>query len=262
MENLKHCRVDIEDQILTITINRPQVLNALSREAHYEMSGIFDRFANDSSLRVAIVTAAGNRAFCVGSDLKSKLESGYEYDEKPPTGFAGFCTRFDLNKPVIAAVNGAAIGGGLEIVLACDLAIAADHVIFSLPEPRVGQAAISASGGVQRLIRQIPFKLAMRIILTAQEITASQALEMGLINEVVPAEELLPRARELAKMIILGAPLAIEASKAVAIASLSSSLERSILDQHPALVKMLMSEDAEEGLKAFYEKRSPCWLGK
>lgn len=263
---LKFSTVEIEDQILTITINRPELLNALHRDAHYELSEIFDAFAGDDSLRVAILTAAGERGFCVGSDLKSKAKAGnplaQSTEEKPSTGFAGLCTRFDLYKPVIAAVNGAAIGGGLELVLACDLAVAAEHAVFSMPEPRVGLAALGGSGGLARIVRQIPFKQAMRLILTAQRITARQALEMGLINEVVPADQVLAKARELAGEIILSAPLAIEASKAVALSSLSSSLERSILDQHPAAMRMLLSADAKEGPLAFSEKRAPRWQGK
>jgi enoyl-CoA hydratase/carnithine racemase len=264
--DLKFSTVEIADQTLTITINRPEVLNALHRDAHYELSRIFDAFAEDSSLRVAILTAAGDRGFCVGSDLKSKAKVGNPFaqstEEKPPTGFAGLCTRFDLYKPVIAAVNGAAIGGGLEVVLACDLAVASEHSIFSMPEPRVGLAALGGIGGLARIVRQIPFKQAMRLILTAQTITARQALEMGLVNEVVPADQVLAKARELAGEILLSEPLAIEASKAVALSSLSSSLERSILDQHPAAMRMLLSEDAKEGPLAFSEKRPPRWQGK
>ncbi|MCE5262420.1 MAG: enoyl-CoA hydratase/isomerase family protein [Deltaproteobacteria bacterium] len=262
--DLKYSSVEIADQIVTITINRPEVLNALHRDAHFELSGIFDEFAGDRSLRVAILTAAGDRGFCVGSDLKSKARVGKPLEqaaETPPTGFAGLCTRFDLYKPVIAAVNGAAIGGGLEVVLACDLAVAAEHSVFSLPEPRVGLAAVGG-GGISRMVRQIPFKQAMRLLLTAQRITARQALEMGLINEVVPADQVLAKARELAREIVLSAPLAIEASKAMALASLSSSLERSILDYHPAAMRMLLSADAKEGPLAFSEKRAPRWQGK
>jgi len=258
---LNHCRTETDGRILVVTIDRPEVLNALNREAHFELSDVFDAFAEDHTLRVAIINAEGDRAFCVGSDLKAKTLSKKPEDEEPPTGFAGICKRFDLNKPLIAAINGAAIGGGLEIVLACDLAVAADHVIFSLPEPRVGQAALGG-GGLQRLVRQIPMKQAMRLILTGEKITAGQALAMGLINEVVPAGDVLAKAREFAELIVLSAPLSIEASKAVALSSLSSSLERSILDQHPAAVRMLMSEDAKEGPRAFSEKRIPRWLGR
>ena len=264
--DVKFCIIEIEDQILTITINRPEVLNALNPEAHFELSRVFDAFAKDSSLRVAILTATGERGFCVGSDLKAKAKVGnplvQSTEEKPPTGFAGLCARFDLYKPVIAAVNGAAIGGGMELVLACDLAVAAEHAVFSMPEPRVGLAALGGSGGLARIVRQIPFKQAMRLILTAQTITARQALEMGLVNEVVPADQVPAKARELAAEILLSAPLAIEASKAVALSSLSSSLERSILDQHPAAMRMLLSEDAKEGPLAFSEKRPPRWQGK
>jgi len=261
LRRLNYCLTDTDGQILTIIVNRPEVLNSLNREAHYELSSVFDEFADDNNLRVAIIAATGDRAFCVGSDLKAKTVSKNPVDEEPPTGFAGLCKRFDLNKPVIAAVNGAAIGGGLEIVLACDLAVAADHAVFSLPEPRVGQAALGG-GGLQRLVRQVPLKQAMYLILTGGKITAAEALAMGLINEVVPASDVLAKARELAEMIILSAPLSIEASKAVALSSLSHSLERSILDHHPAAVRMLMSEDAKEGPRAFSEKRAPRWLGR
>lgn len=261
LNNLNFCKAEIDEQILTITINRPEVMNALTREAQYELSHLFDYFAQANSLRVAIITAAGERGFCVGSDLKAMAAYGDKRpaDMEPPTGFAGITMRFDLNKPVIAAVNGAAIGGGVEIVLACDLAVAAEHATFALPEPLVGMAAIGG-GGVQRIVRQIPLKQAMEFVLTADKISAEQALSMGLINAVVPAGEVLAKAREMAKKIIKCAPLSIEASKAVMLASLA--LERSILDRHPAYVKMLASQDALEGPKAFTEKRAPRWQGR
>ncbi|TQI73972.1 short chain enoyl-CoA hydratase [Bosea sp. AK1] len=261
MSELKFTKVSAENGILTVTINRPHVLNALSNDAHHELAGIFDRFASDPALRVAILTAAGERAFCVGSDLKAKAEAGTSVEASPVTGFAGLCMRFDLNKPVIAAVNGQAFGGGVEIVLACDLAIAAEHVVFSLPEPLVGLAALGG-GGLQRLARQVPLKQAMRLILTGERISAQRAAEIGLINEVVPATELMTKAQELARQIVRCAPLAIEASKAVALSSLSSSLERSILDQHPTAVRLWASQDAIEGPKAFAEKRQPVWQGR
>lgn len=261
MPEHKHARTTAEDGVLTVTIDRPHVLNALSDEAHHELAAIFDGFAADPSQRVAILTAAGERAFCVGSDLKAKAEAGTSVEKGPATGFAGLCMRFDLNKPVIAAVNGHAFGGGVEIVLACDLAVAADHAVFSLPEPLVGLAALGG-GGLQRLVRQIPLKHAMRLILTGERIDARRAAELGLVNEVVPADRLMAKARELAQQIVRCAPLAIEASKAVALSSLSSPLERSILDQHPAAVRLWASQDAVEGPKAFAQKRRPVWQGR
>ncbi len=261
MPELKYTKVAAEDGILIVTINRPEVLNALNNEAHHELSGVFDRFAADSSLRVAILTSAGERAFCVGSDLKAKADAGKAAEDSPPTGFAGLCMRFDLNKPVIAAINGHAFGGGVEILLACDLAVAADHAVFSLPEPLVGLAALGG-GGLQRLVRQIPLKQAMRLILTGERISARRALEIGLVNEVVPAADLMETAKALARQITRCAPLAIEASKAVALSSLSSSLERSILDQHPTAVRLWASQDAIEGPRAFAEKRPPVWQGR
>lgn len=261
MFELKYTKAVAEDGMLTVTIDRPEVLNALNNEAHHELAGIFDRFAADSTLRVAILTSTGERAFCVGSDLKAKAAAGTSVEASPATGFAGLCMRFDLNKPVIAAVNGHAFGGGVEIVLACDLAIAADHAVFSLPEPLVGLAALGG-GGLQRLVRQVPLKHAMRLMLTGERISAQRAAEIGLINEIVPAAELMTKARALAAQVVRGAPLAIEASKAVALASLSSSLERSILDQHPTAVRLWASQDAVEGPRAFAENRPPVWQGR
>jgi len=245
---------------MTLTIQRPEVLNALNREAHRELAQAFDAFATDTALRVAIITGAGERSFCTGSDLKAKSQRAYDPDESPASGFAGLAKRFDLNKPVIAAVNGFALGGGLEIVLACDLVVAAEHASFGFPEPLVGQAALS--GGVQRLVRQIPFRQAMQMLLTCERISAARALELGLINEVVPRESLMTRARALAAQIVRAAPLAIEATKAVALATMSGSLERCIVDHHQTSVRMLLSEDGAEGPKAFAEKRAPVWRGR
>ena len=260
MSDFKHIRAESGEQILTLTIQRPEVLNALNREAHRELAQAFDAFAADPGLRVAIITGAGERGFCTGSDLKAKSQRAYDPDESPASGFAGLAKRFDLNKPVIAAVNGYALGGGLEIVLACDLVVAAEHASFGFPEPLVGQAALS--GGVQRLVRQIPFRQAMQMLLTCERISAARALEVGLINEVVPKEALMARARALAAQIVRAAPLAIEATKAVALATMSGSLERCIVDHHQASLRMLLSEDGAEGPKAFAEKRAPVWRGR
>ena len=260
MSHYEHVLVEREGAILWITINRPASLNALNPQAHREVSAALDTFAAEPELRVAVLTGAGNRAFCVGSDLKSRAERNA--DDHPPTGFGGISHRFDLMKPVIAAVNGLAIGGGVEIVAACDMAIATDHAEFSLPEPRVGLAALGG-GGLQRLARNMPLKHAMDLVLTGRRIGALEAKAMGLINDVVPAAELRARTRQVAGMIIAGAPLAIEASKQVMLQSLEmGSLEAALRARYPAAERMLASEDAKEGQRAFVEKRQPRWQGR
>lgn len=260
MDAFEHCRLERDGAVLTITIDRPAALNALHPPAHAELSRAFDLFAADPDLRIAILTGAGKRAFCVGSDIKVRAQSGR--DDHPPTGFAGLTHRFDLFKPVIAAVNGLALGGGLEIVVACDLAIAAEHAEFALPEPLVGLAALGG-GGLHRLARQIPLKQAMWLALTGKRISARDAKAIGLVNEVVPAAELMPRVRALAQDMLACAPLAIEASKQVMLQSLAhGDLAAALAATYPAAERMLASEDAAEGQRAFAEKRKPNWRGR
>lgn len=254
------CLIEREGGILWIRINRPHVLNALDPATHYAMASALDTFAAEPAMRVAILTGAGERAFCVGSDLKARAETNS--DDHPSTGFAGLTHRFGLAKPIIAAINGLAIGGGVEIVLASDVAIAADHAEFSLPEPHVGLAALGG-GGLQRLARHLPLKFAMDIALTGRRLTASEAQQMGLINQVVPAAELERHARDKAELIMAGAPLAIEASKRVMHESLRfTDLEAAIRHNYAAGERMLASEDAIEGQAAFVEKRKPLWRGR
>jgi crotonobetainyl-CoA hydratase len=260
MSGYDHVLIERDQAILWITINRPSSLNALNPLAHREVSAALDTFAGDSELRVAVLTGAGDRAFCVGSDLKARAEANA--DDHPPTGFAGLTHRFDLAKPVIAAVNGLAMGGGVEIVAACDLAIAADHAEFALPEPRVGLAAFGG-GGLQRLARALPLKQAMDLVLTGRRISAHEAKVMGLINDVVSRAELRARTRNVAELIIEGAPLAVEASKQVMLQSLEmASLEAALRARYPAAERMLASADAREGQRAFLEKRKPRWQGR
>ena len=256
----QYCIVERDQHVLTITINRPEVLNAPHPPAHAELARAFDLFAADSELRVAILTGAGDRAFCVGTDLKVRAETGR--DDHPETGFAGLTHRFDLFKPVIAAVNGLALGGGIEIVTACDIAIAADHARFALPETKVGLAALGG-GALQRLARQLPLKEAMMLALTGRKIDAEEGRHISLINQVVPAAELGACVHALAEDIITGAPLAIEASKQVMLQSLDEpDLEKAIRATYPSAERMLASEDAREGQQAFVEKRKPRWLGR
>ena len=260
MNDFRHIRVARDGQVLHITIDRPEVLNALHPPAHRELARAFDRYAADADLRVAILTGAGTRAFCVGSDLKLRAEAGR--DDHPESGFAGIAKRFDLFKPVIAAVNGLALGGGVEIVMACDLAIAAADAQFGLPEPRVGLAALGG-GGLQRLARQLPMKQAMWLALTGNRIGAETARQIGLINRVVPANELQASARALADDLLAGAPLALEATKQVLLQSLAEpDLAQAMRAVYPAAERMLASEDASEGQRAFVEKRKPRWRGR
>jgi crotonobetainyl-CoA hydratase len=180
---------------------------------------------------------------------------------KPPTGFAGLTSRFDLDKPVLAMVNGAALGGGLELALACDLVVAAEHATFGLPEPRVGLAALG--GGLQRIARQLPLKLAMELVLTGRTIDAAEAYRLGLVNRVVPAAELKTATWALIDEVLACAPPAVRASKAILMASLDEpSLESSIRAEHPAAPRMYSSLDAIEGPRAFAEKRRPRWQGR
>ncbi len=260
MPGFEYLRLDREDAILTITIDRPEVLNALHLPAHVELDRAFDLYAADPALRVAIITGTGERAFCVGTDLKSLAVTGdYDY---PPGGFAGITKRFDLWKPVIAAVNGLCLGGGVEIVAACDLAIASDHAEFALPEPRVGLAALGG-GALQRLARQMPMKDAMWLVLTAQRMPATEARRLSLVNEVVPRGTALDRAKAIARDMLLCAPLALEASKQVMLQSVAEpDLAAAMRKTYPAAARMLASEDAREGPRAFAEKRKPQWRGR
>lgn len=248
----------IDGTTLFVTMNRPDAMNALDAAAHAELAAIFDDFAANDGLRVAVITGAGDKAFCAGSDLKAREKAGG--DDLPDTGFAGLAERFDLHKPVIAAVNGHAIGGGLEIVLACDLAIAAGHAKFGLPEPRVG---LAATGGLHRLARQMPLKQAMDITLTGRIFDADEACRLGLINRVVEAGELSSAVAACIAELNECAPLSLQATKQMMLDGLAAgSLEEAFEAGYPALDRMLASEDAREGSRAFVEKRKPVWQGR
>lgn len=256
----RYCTVERRDHILTITLNRPEFLNAMNPAAHFELDEVFDLYAADSEMRVAIITGAGDRAFCVGTDLKELSRTNDH--RKPPGGFCGITTRFDLYKPVIAAVNGLCLGGGAEIVAACDLAIASDTAEFGLVEPRVGLAALGG-GALQRLAREMPMKDAMMLVLTGKRINAHEALRISLINEVVPQKSLMQAARALANEILECAPLAVQASKQVMLQSLATpDLKKTMKARYEIAERMLASNDAKEGPLAFAEKRKPHWTGK
>ena len=255
---MEFCKVESSNHILTVTINRPERLNALHPPGNAELGEVFDDFASNDDLWVAIITGAG-RGFSAGNDLRHQAEGG----ERVPTprGFGGLSSRWDLTKPVIAAVNGVAMGGGFEIALSCDLIIASDQALFALPEPKVGLAALA--GGLQRLPRQIGVKRALGIILTGRHVPAAEGKELGFVNEVVPHDQLMDEARRWAGMILECAPLSIRASKDVVYQSLSiGSLKESMEMPYDSVKAMNTGEDFVEGPLAFSEKRKPNWKGK
>ena len=210
------CIVEKADHIMTVRINRPERLNALHPPGNAELGEVFDEFDDDDDMWVAIITGEG-RGFSAGNDLRYQAEGGERVPM--PKGFGGLSSRFDMIKPVIAAVNGVAMGGGFEIALACDLIIASDKAVFALPEPKVGLAALA--GGMNRLPREIGPKRALGMMLTGRHVPAEEGYQLGFVTEVVPHEKLMERTREWADMITACAPLAIRASKDVAYKSLS-----------------------------------------
>lgn len=253
------CKVERDGHVTLVTIDRPGVYNALHPPAHDELDSVFDEFAADPDQWVAIVTGAGDKAFSAGNDLKYQAAGGKRWQSTH--GFGGITFRYDLDKPVIAAVNGVAMGGGFEIALACDLIIAAENAVFALPEPRVGLAALA--GGLQRLPRQIGSKRALGMILTGRRVSAAEGYELGFVNEVVPEGEVVAGARRWAELILECSPMSIRASKQVVrdsldIADLATAMDST---RYPAVTDMVGSADFVEGPKAFAEKRPPRWTG-
>ncbi len=258
MTDYQFCKVEQEGKLLIVTINRPERMNALHGPGNHELAGVFDWFAADPDLWVAIITGAGEKAFCAGNDLRYQAEGNPVW--RPPAGFAGLSNRYDLDKPVIAAVNGFAMGGGFEIALACDLIIAAENATFALPEPRVGLAALA--GGLVRLPQIIPMKQAMGMILTGRRVGAEEGKELGFVNEVVPEGEAVAGAKRWAEQILECSPMSIRASKQVAYrAQDMSSVKEAYNSAYPAVLDMRDSEDFIEGPLAFSEKRPPNWKG-
>lgn len=249
--------VENQGPLTLITINRPEARNALTAAGHEELAAAFDAFAADPRRQAAIITGIGDKAFCAGHDLKEP----HPAPPLPPSGFGGLTERFDLTKPVIAAVNGACLAGGFEIALACDLIVAAETATFGLPEPRVGLAALS--GGLQRLSREIGLKRTMRIALTGTMVTAREGYELGFVNQVVAADA-LNTARALAAEILKCGPLAIQATKEATMRSLDLPLRDALKEQwnFPAVTAMWNSRDAVEGPAAFAERRAPRWTGQ
>jgi crotonobetainyl-CoA hydratase len=255
-------RCERRGAVLEVTIDRPKA-NAIDAATSRIMGEVFAGFRDDDALRVAILTAAGDRFFCPGWDLKAAAAGEPPDADYGVGGFGGLQQLPGLNKPVIGAINGLAFGGGFEIALSCDLLIVAEHATFALPEINSGTVADAAS---IKLPRRIPFHVAMDLLLTGRRIDAQEAKQWGLINEIVPAEQLMARARELAQQLAEGPPLVFAAIKEIirdtAHLSIEEAFDKVTRRRLPTVDRLYSSEDQKEGARAFAEKRKPVWQGR
>ncbi len=263
---MRFCRYEKKDHVAYVTITRPEVMNALHAAANLELNECWDDFAADDEMWVGVLTGEGDRAFSAGNDLKYTAELSRMKPEDRPLqgwpkgGFGGLTGRFDLFKPIVARVNGFALGGGLEMALACDLIVAAEHAELGLPEPRRG--LIAGALGVHRLPRQIPLKTAMGFMLTGRHIPAPRAYELGLVNEVVPLAGLDEAVARWVADIVRCAPLSVRATKEAALRGLALPLDDVGNARFEWEMKRRSSADAVEGPRAFAEKRAPNWTGQ
>jgi len=242
--------------IAYVTINRPERLNACDFETYGRLAEIWQEFRDDPALRVGILTGAGDRAFSAGSDVKTN------YVEKPAEEPQNklFPLLFELYKPIIAAINGHANGGGLEQALACDIRVAAAHAQFGLGEVRLGW--LPGAGGTQRLSRLIPLGRALEMLYTGNRIGADEALRLGLVDHVVPMAQLMSKCEEIATEICKSAPLAVARIKQAALRGVDLPLAEGLKLEHELYDWLQGTEDAREGARAFAEKRAPRWRGR
>jgi crotonobetainyl-CoA hydratase len=259
--NSNAVRTEAANGVLTITLDRPKA-NAINVDTSRALYAAFQQLQNDPTLRVAIITGSG-RFFSAGWDLGAATQGEAIDADHGPGGFAGLTEFFSLSKPVIAAVNGLAFGGGFELALAADLIVAAEHAEFALPEVKLGMVA--DSGGLQRLPRRLPRAIATELLLTGRRLSAQEAARWGLINQVVPAEALMQTAQDLAAAIVHNAPLALAAVKEVLRETEGLTVAQAYQNMRsgslPGYRAMLTSDDAQEGPRAFGEKRPPLWSG-
>ena len=254
--------IEVCDHIATVTLNRPEAMNALDPESVEQLHAIWQKVSSDSDIRVVILTGAGDRSFCTGADLKKTQPPSETFAElhfgsvRPTPSLATLQT----GKPVIGAINGFALGGGLELALQCDIRIASNNAVFGLPE--VGIGSIPGAGGTQRLIRAIGQSDAMLMLLTGSRIDAIEALRIGLVSRVVAAADLQELAQALARQIAGNAPLAVSAVKRLATMGRELNLPAGLELEQQAFGVLRDSEDRLEGRRAFSEKRKPAFKGR
>lgn len=252
----------VENHVARVAIDRPDRMNAVDQATEAELIRIWETIEKDETIRAVVLTGAGERAFCTGADMKAGSGmSGLDYWAAPrPGGFGGIALRDTLDVPVIARVNGHALGGGMEMMLGCDIVVAAENATFGLPEPRVGRLALD--GGIAILPRRIPHVWAMGMLLTGRRIGAPEALRFGLVNEIVPFADLDGAVERWLADILACAPLSVRAIKQMVRSGERLSAKEAQRLRLPALVRALKSTDQEEGVRAFQEKRAPVWRGE
>jgi crotonobetainyl-CoA hydratase len=256
-------RFEVVDHVAWVTIDRPAVLNAVDKRTHDRLQEIWGQIEKDPDVRVVVLTGAGDRAFCVGADMSATAieKTGLEYwADLDPDGFGGLSLRTTLDVPVIARVNGYAMGGGMEMVLGCDIVIAADTAKFALSEPRVGRLPLD--GGIPQLVRRIPHTQAMGLLLTGRRASAAELQQMGLVNEVVPAAALDEAVDRWVQDVLACAPPSLRAIKQMVQQTAHLTAREARAQRLPALMAALDSEDSREGVRAFQEKRPPVWTGR
>jgi enoyl-CoA hydratase/carnithine racemase len=249
-----------EGNIAVITLNRPEAMNALNPDTTAELSKIFYEFRDDDDLYVAVITGAGDRAFCAGADIGTTLPRMKNNKSKPWKMEATPIRGMDLWKPLVAAVNGLALGGGLELALGCDILIASEKALFGVPEVTLG--LIPGWGGTQRLPRAIPKAIAAEMLLTGRPIDAQEAYRIGLVNRVVPSEELMDSAMQMASALCKPGPFAVRAAKQAMYQGLNRSLDEGLALECVIGDLVATTEDFDEGTGAFMDKRKPTWKGR
>ncbi len=252
----------VSQHVARVTIDRQDRLNAIDHTTEQQLISIWQAIEADRDVRVVVLTGAGDKAFSVGADMKdgSRLK-GLDYWATPrPGGFGGIALHSTLNVPIVARVNGFALGGAMEMVLGCDIVVASENASFGCPEPRVGRLAFT--GGIATLPKRIPYIHAMGLLLTGRRIDANEAAALGLVNEVVPHADLDTAVDRWVDEILACAPLSVRATKAMVRAGERLTPQEAQMLRLPELVEALSSEDQEEGVAAFRERRAPAWTGR